>query len=55
MKNNNWIIKVFIMTFFIALFFNSISNVLVNKFDNLVILTLLAIIIIGIGILFDII
>ena len=55
MKNNNWIIKVFIMTFFIEIFFNSISNVLVNKFDNLVILTLLAIIFIGIGILFDII
>ena len=55
MKKDNWIIKVFIMTFFIALFFNSISNVLVNKFDNLIILTILAILFIGIGILFDII
>ena len=55
MKNNNWITKVFIMTFFIALFFNSISNIIVNKFDNLIILILLGILFILIGIIFDII
>ena len=55
MKNNNWILKAFLLTFIIALFFNAFSNVLTNKFDNLIILSLLALLFIFIGIIFDII
>ena len=55
MKKDNWIIKAFIMTFLIALLFNSFSNIIVNKFDNIIILSILAIIFILIGIIFDII
>ena len=55
MKNNHWIYKAFLLTFIIALFFNTFSNIVINKFDNLIILTLLSIIFITIGIIFDII
>ena len=55
MQKDNWIIKAFLMTFFIALLFNSISNVLVNKFDNIIVLSILVIIFVLIGIIFDII
>lgn len=55
MKKDNWILKVFIMTFIIALFFNTISNITINKFDNIIVLTLLALLFIIIGITFDII
>ena len=55
MKNNNWILKAFLLTFFIALFFNTFSNFITKKFNNLIILTILALIFILIGIIFDII
>ena len=55
MKKDNWILKAFLYTFFIALFFNAFSNTITNKFDNLIILTLLTILFIFIGIIFDII
>ncbi len=55
MKKDNWIIKAFLMTFFIAIIFNSISNVITNKCENIFILLLVAIIFIFIGIIFDII
>ena len=55
MNNNNWIIKSFVLTFLIALFFNSFSNLLVNKFNNIIVLTILCILFILIGIIFDII
>ncbi|MDD6272282.1 MAG: hypothetical protein PUA90_02035 [bacterium] len=54
MKNNNWIIKAFLMTFFIALMFSTISNIVVDKCNEIV-LILLSIFFILIGILFDII
>lgn len=52
MKKDNWILKAFLMTFFIALFFSGTSNLIVNKFDFLT-LIILTIIIILIGIIFD--
>ena len=52
MKNDKWIIKAFLLTFFIALFFSGTSNLIVNAF-NIYILILLTIIIMLIGILFD--
>lgn len=55
MKNNNWIIKAFLMTFFIAIIFSSISNVIVDNCDSLILLILLALLFIVIGIVFDII
>ena len=53
MKKDNWILKAFLLTFFIALFFNAFSNIITNKFDNVLVLTLLAILFILIGIMFD--
>lgn len=55
MKNDNWIIKAFLITFFIALIFSSISNVIINKCSSLILLILLCFLFILIGILFDII
>jgi ABC-type protease/lipase transport system fused ATPase/permease subunit len=55
MKKDNWILKAFLYTFFIALFFNAFSNIITNRFDNLIILTILALLFIFIGIIFDII
>ena len=55
MKKDNWILKAFLMTFFIALIFSSASNYLISKFNNTILLIVLCVIFIGIGILFDII
>ncbi len=54
MKKDNWIVKAFLMTFFIALIFSTISNLIVNK-SNWLSLILLSIVFIIIGIIFDII
>lgn len=55
MKKDNWILKAFLMTFFIALIFSSASNYLISKFNNTILLIVLCVIFIGIGIIFDII
>ena len=55
MKKDNWILKAFLMTFFIALIFSSASNYLISKFNNTILLIVLCVIFIDIGILFDII
>ena len=55
MKKDNWILKAFLMTFFIAWIFSSASNYLISKFNNTILLIVLCVIFIGIGILFDII
>lgn len=55
MKKDNWIIKAFLMTFFIALIFSSASNFIIAKYNNTLLLIIICIIFIGIGILFDII
>ena len=52
MIKKNWILKAFLMTFFIALFFSGISNIIANAF-NIYILILITFVIIFIGILFD--
>ena len=54
MKKDNWIIKAFLMTFFIALIFNAVTNVVINK-CNYVALIVFSILFIILGIIFDII
>ncbi len=55
MKNNNWIVKAFLLTFIIAIIFNTFSNIIINKFDNLIVLIFLSLLFILLGIIFDII
>ena len=55
MSKDNWIIKAFLMTFFIAIIFSSISNVIVDKCSNIIILVIINLLFISIGVLFDII
>lgn len=54
MKKDNWILKAFLMTFFIALFFSSVSNIIISKFNYLA-LIIFSILFILIGIIFDVI
>ncbi|MBE6152831.1 MAG: hypothetical protein E7166_01200 [Firmicutes bacterium] len=51
-KKDNWLWQVFIVTFLLAMGFGAISNTVVNKL-NIYIATILLFIIIGIGIVFD--
>ena len=44
MKKDNWIIKAFLMTFFIALIFSSASNFIIAKYNNTILLILFDII-----------
>lgn len=53
MKKDNWILKAFLMTFFIALFFSSVSNIIISKFNYLA-LIIFSILFILIGIIFDV-
>ncbi|MBQ6285244.1 MAG: hypothetical protein IJK67_02915 [Bacilli bacterium] len=55
MKKDNWIPKAFLMTFFIALIFSSASNAIVQKYNNFILLSIICILFILIGIIFDII
>ncbi len=55
MSKDNWIIKAFLMTFFIAIIFSSISNVIVDKCNSIIILIIINILFISIGVIFDII
>lgn len=55
MKKDNWILKAFLITFFIALIFSSASNALISKYNNSILLTIICIVFILIGIIFDII
>jgi Mg2+/Co2+ transporter CorB len=54
MKKDNWIIKAFLMTFFIALIFNAAANVVINN-CNYIALILVCLLFIVLGIMFDII
>ena len=54
MKKDKWIIKAFLMTFFIALIFNAVTNIIINKF-NYIALIVFSILFIVLGIIFDII
>ena len=52
MKNNNWIYKVFLLTFILSLIFSGISNFIAESFNN-IILFFITILVIAIGIIFD--
>ena len=52
MKSDNWIIKVFLFTFFITLFVSGLSNYISNK-TNLVVVIIITILITTLGIIFD--
>ncbi len=54
MENKSWVIKAFLFTFLICLLISGISNVIANN-ANIIILFIITIIIIFIGIIFDII
>lgn len=54
MQNKSWVIKAFLLTFFICILISGLSNAIANN-ANFVILLLITIIIIIIGITFDII
>ena len=44
MKKDNWILKTFLMTFFIALFFSTGSNILISKFNYSILLIVICVI-----------
>ena len=52
MKKDNWIYKVFLMTFFLSLTFSFVSNIISTN-ANLFIMILITILVIAIGIIFD--
>ena len=52
MKKDNWIYKVFFITFILAALFSGLSNILSTKFNSLI-LTLIILFVTGIGIIFD--
>ena len=54
MQNKSWIIKVFIITFFICMLISGLSNLVASN-ANIIILFVITILIIIIGIIFDII
>ena len=54
MNNKNWVIKAFILTFFLALIISGISNVIVEK-CGFIVLLIITILIVLLGIIFDII
>ena len=54
MQNKSWVIKVFILTFIICMLISGLSNFIATN-SNLIILFIITIIIIFIGIIFDII
>ena len=54
MQNKSWIIKAFLLTFIICMLISGLSNVIANN-ANIIILFIITIIIIFIGIIFDII
>lgn len=53
MKKDNWIIKAFLMTFFIALIFNTAANIVIEN-CNYIALILVCLLFILLGIIFDI-
>ena len=54
MNNKNWVIKAFILTFFLALIISGISNVIVEK-CGFIVLLIITVLIVILGIIFDII
>lgn len=54
MKKDNWIIKAFLMTFFIAFIFNAVSNIVIEN-CNYIALIVFSFLFIFLGIIFDLI
>lgn len=54
MKKDNWIIKAFLLTFFIALIFNTTANLIIENCNSIALIIVLLIFIL-LGIIFDII
>ena len=54
MQNKSWVIKAFLLTFIICLLISGISNLIANS-ANIIILILITVVIIFVGIIFDII
>ena len=54
MNNKSWVIKAFILTFFLALIISGISNIIVEK-CGFIVLLIITILIVLLGIIFDII
>jgi Mg2+/Co2+ transporter CorB len=54
MNNKNWVVKAFILTFFLALIISGISNVIVEK-CGFIVLLIITVLIVILGIIFDII
>ena len=52
MEKDNWLYKVFLLTFFLALLFTSITAFMSENFNNIVLLIIL-IVVMSIGIIFD--
>ena len=52
MKKDNWIYKVFLMTFFLSLIFSFISNTITSN-ASLIIMIIITLLVISIGIIFD--
>ncbi|MGM9834673.1 MAG: hypothetical protein ACI31M_02710 [Bacilli bacterium] len=52
MKNDNWLYKVFLLTFFLSALFTCVTSVITNNFNNIALFIIL-IIVIAIGIIFD--
>lgn len=52
MKNNNWIYKVFLWTFFLSIVFSSMTN-MISFNSNIVITAIIIVLVIIIGIVFD--
>lgn len=53
-KKDNWIITVFILTFILSILFSGISNIMIASFNDIVLFGIL-VLVIGLGILFDLI
>lgn len=51
-KKDNWIIKVFLLTFVLSILFSGVSNVMAASFNDLILFIILIVVIV-IGILFD--
>lgn len=52
MKKDNWIYKVFLMTFFLSIIFSIVSN-LITSHANIIVMSILTVLVIAIGIVFD--
>ncbi len=52
MKKDNWIYKVFLMTFFLSILFSFISNIITER-ANIIVMVIIALLVIIIGIIFD--